>query len=37
MKGPWSMNASAAIMIEWNTGTVSAGADPRTTALALAW
>ena len=37
VKGPWSMNASAAIFIEWNTGTVSAGADPRTTALALAW
>lgn len=37
MKGPWSMNASAAIFVEWNTGTVSAGADPRTTALALAW
>ncbi len=37
MKGPWSMNDSAAIFVEWNTGTVSAGADPRTTALALAW
>jgi gamma-glutamyltranspeptidase / glutathione hydrolase len=37
VKGPWSMNASAAIFVEWNTGTVSAGADPRTTALALAW
>ncbi|MBZ5625384.1 MAG: gamma-glutamyltransferase [Acidobacteriia bacterium] len=37
MKGPWSMNDSAAIMVEEATGTVSAGADPRTTALALAW
>ena len=37
MRGPWSMNDSAAIYIEWNTGTVSAGADPRTTAMALAW
>ncbi len=37
MKGPWSMNESAAIMVEEKTGTVSAGADPRTTALALAW
>ena len=37
MKGPWSMNDSAAIFVEWSTGTVSAGADPRTTALALAW
>lgn len=37
MKGPWSMNDSAAIMVEAATGTISAGADPRTTALALAW
>ncbi len=37
MKGPWSMNDSAAIMVEAVTGTVSAGADPRTAALALAW
>jgi gamma-glutamyltranspeptidase/glutathione hydrolase len=37
MGGPWSMNDSAAIMVESGTGTVSAGADPRTTALALAW
>jgi gamma-glutamyltranspeptidase/glutathione hydrolase len=37
MKGPWSMNDSAAIYIDWSTGTVSAGADPRTTAMALAW
>jgi gamma-glutamyltranspeptidase/glutathione hydrolase len=37
MQGPWSMNDSAAILVEAETGTVSAGADPRTTALALAW
>ncbi|HTX34694.1 MAG TPA: gamma-glutamyltransferase [Bryobacteraceae bacterium] len=37
MKGPWSMNESAAIMVEAATGTLSAGADPRTSALALAW
>jgi gamma-glutamyltranspeptidase / glutathione hydrolase len=37
MKGPWSMNDSAAIMVEMGTGTVSAGADPRTSAVALAW
>ena len=37
MRPPWSMNDSAAIMVEAETGTVSAGADPRTTALALAW
>ncbi|HEV2688176.1 MAG TPA: gamma-glutamyltransferase, partial [Bryobacteraceae bacterium] len=37
MQGPWSMNDSAAIVVDSETGTVSAGADPRTTALALAW
>jgi len=37
MRGPWSLNDSAAIVVEDQTGTVSAGADPRTTALALAW
>ena len=37
MRGPWSMNDSAAIMVEAATGTVSAGADPRTAAMALAW
>jgi hypothetical protein len=31
------MNDSAAIMVDAETGTVSAGADPRTTAIALAW
>jgi gamma-glutamyltranspeptidase / glutathione hydrolase len=37
MRGPWSLNDSAAILIEWETGTISAAADPRTSALALAW
>jgi gamma-glutamyltranspeptidase/glutathione hydrolase len=37
MKGPWSMNSSAGIMVEAGTGTLSAGADPRTSAVALAW
>ena len=37
MKGPWSMNDSAGIMIDPATGTISAGADPRSAALALAW
>ncbi len=37
MRGPWSMNDSAAIVVDEETGTVSAGADPRTTASALAW
>jgi gamma-glutamyltranspeptidase/glutathione hydrolase len=37
MRSPWSMNSSAGILVDWDTGTVQAGADPRTTALALAW
>ena len=37
MRGPWSMNNSAGILVEAATGTVSAGADPRCPALALAW
>jgi gamma-glutamyltranspeptidase / glutathione hydrolase len=37
MKGPWSMNQSAALMVEAETGTVAAAADPRCAALALAW
>lgn len=37
MKNPWSMNSSAGIMVDTQKGTVSAGADPRTAATALAW
>ena len=37
MRGPWSMNSSAAVMVEGENGTLSAAADPRTSALALAW
>jgi gamma-glutamyltranspeptidase/glutathione hydrolase len=37
MRGPWSMNSSAGIMLDAGTGTVTAGADPRVAALALAW
>jgi gamma-glutamyltranspeptidase / glutathione hydrolase len=37
MRGPWSMNDSAGIVIDWATGTVMAAADPRTTAAAIAW
>jgi gamma-glutamyltranspeptidase/glutathione hydrolase len=37
MRGPWSLNDSAGIVIDWATGTVSAAADPRTTAAAIAW
>jgi len=36
-RAPWSMNASGGIMVEEATGTVSAGADPRTQGVALAW
>jgi gamma-glutamyltranspeptidase/glutathione hydrolase len=37
MRGPWSMNDSAGIVVDWKNGTVSAAADPRTTASGLAW
>lgn len=37
MRPPWSMNSSAGLMVDVARGTVSAAADPRTTALALAW
>jgi len=37
MRGPWSLNDSAGIVIDWKTGTVMAAADPRTTASGLAW
>ena len=36
IRGPWSMNSSAGILIELN-GSLAAGADPRVPALALAW
>jgi gamma-glutamyltranspeptidase/glutathione hydrolase len=35
MRGPWSMNDSAGIVVEAET--LSAAADPRTAAMALAW
>lgn len=37
MSGPWSLNNSAAILVEERTGTVAGAADPRNTATALAW
>jgi gamma-glutamyltranspeptidase/glutathione hydrolase len=37
MRGPWSLNDSAGIVIDPETGTLSAAADPRTSAVALAW
>jgi gamma-glutamyltranspeptidase / glutathione hydrolase len=35
--GPWTMGSSAAILIDPVTGSLSAGADPRVSAQALAW
>jgi gamma-glutamyltranspeptidase/glutathione hydrolase len=37
MKDPWSMNSSAGILVDMQKGTLAAGADPRTSATALAW
>jgi gamma-glutamyltranspeptidase/glutathione hydrolase len=37
MKGPWSMNDSAGLVVDFINGTVSAAADPLTSALGLAW
>jgi len=37
MRPSWSMNDSGGIMIDYATGTVNAGADPRTQAASLAW
>jgi len=37
MRPPWSLNDSAGIMVDSVNGTLAAGADPRTAALALAW
>ncbi len=35
--GPWSMGSSAGILVDPATGSLSAGADPRAAAQALAW
>jgi gamma-glutamyltranspeptidase/glutathione hydrolase len=37
VSGPWSMGSNAAILIDSATGSLSAGADPRVPAAALAW
>ena len=37
MRPSWTMNDSGGIMIDYATGTVNAGADPRTQAASLAW
>jgi gamma-glutamyltranspeptidase/glutathione hydrolase len=35
--GPWSLGANAGIVVDPETGVLSAGADPRADAYALAW
>ena len=37
LRNPWSMNSSAGIQVDVQKGTVAAAADPRTSAIALAW
>jgi gamma-glutamyltranspeptidase / glutathione hydrolase len=37
VRAPWSMNDSAGIVVDNVHNTLTAGADPRTTASALAW
>lgn len=35
--GPWSLGANAALVVDWASGVISAGTDPRCDAYALAW
>src|SRR5262245_5574188 len=37
VNGPWTMGSNGAILIDPVTGSLSAGADPRVSAQALAW
>jgi gamma-glutamyltranspeptidase/glutathione hydrolase len=37
VSGPWSLGSNGAIVIDQQTGIISAGADPRVDAYALAW
>ena len=37
LKGPWTMNATCAIVVDPESGVLSAGADPRGDSYALAW
>ncbi len=37
VKGPWTLNATCAILIDPENGVLSAGADPRGDSYALAW
>jgi gamma-glutamyltranspeptidase/glutathione hydrolase len=35
--GPWTMGSIAVIVMDWETGVLSAAADPRVEAYAWAW
>ncbi len=37
VKGPWTLGATSAIVVDPETGVLSAGADPRGDNYALAW
>jgi gamma-glutamyltranspeptidase/glutathione hydrolase len=37
ISGPWSLGSNAAIVVDLETGVLSAGADPRVDAYAIAW
>jgi gamma-glutamyltranspeptidase/glutathione hydrolase len=37
VSGPWIMGSNGAILLDAKTGVLSAGADPRVEAYALAW
>jgi gamma-glutamyltranspeptidase/glutathione hydrolase len=37
VSGPWIMGSNGAIFVDHKTGGLSAGADPRVEAYALAW
>jgi gamma-glutamyltranspeptidase/glutathione hydrolase len=37
VSGPWSLGLNAAIVVDPESGVLSAGADPRSDAYALAW
>jgi len=37
VRGPWSMNDSAGIVVDQAHNTLSAGADPRSAAMAVSW
>lgn len=37
VRGPWTMGSNAVIALDWETGVLSAAADPRVEAYAWAW